>query len=167
LPFYLSKRQEEARPSSSETDKLQLFKDLTGNDWSDFECLEMDAEEKITEFNYENYLNMDLITDEVTESQDFKKYIRLLNFTSKTKYEAHEKAKKQFSAFMSETAGLTDKERRVLIHLMKNKHGNVAAGQEVTESIIDQTVDDSDLIEIAKTSETEQYNIKNRYRHQR
>lgn len=68
---------------------------------------------------------------------------------------------------MALTVGLTDSERRTLVHLMKNRKGNVIPGKEATEAIIDATVSTKDLVDIAKISETEHYNVKNRYRHQR
>lgn len=54
-----------------------------------------------------------------------------------------------------------------MIHLIKNRHGRVTAGQELTEVLMDQAVDPKPLEALAKLSETEHYNVKNRYRHQR
>ena len=89
LPFYMAKRKENPEPRPGQDDLFALFKDLTGNSWHDFNTVEMDTETKITEFDYENYLNPDLLKRVDTSSKEFKKAIRILNFHSKTAFELH------------------------------------------------------------------------------
>jgi hypothetical protein len=64
-----------------------LFKDLTGSSWYDDVYYQMDDEHKITEFDYENYIHPSLITPEVSESKEFKNFVRILNLFTKTRYE--------------------------------------------------------------------------------
>ena len=59
MPFYLHKRQELPEPKPGQPE-YELFKQLTGKTWDHFAGLEFDDEEKITEFNYENYINQEL-----------------------------------------------------------------------------------------------------------
>lgn len=88
LPFYLSKRVEYPAPKKGQKE-YDLFKKLTGNDWNKFEDLEFDKEEKITEFNYENYISKHAIKNIDTQSEDFKVLVKALNFQIKTAYEKH------------------------------------------------------------------------------
>ena len=46
-----------------------------------------DKEHKITEFDYENYIDKNALKGVDTESEDFKKMIKLMNIFTKTKYE--------------------------------------------------------------------------------
>ena len=49
--------------------------------------MDMDEETKITEFDYENYIDPVLLKDVDTNDPDFKNLIRALNFFSRTQYE--------------------------------------------------------------------------------
>ena len=89
LPFYMAKRNEAPRPSQGQDGQLNIFKELTGTDWNEHEFLEQDKETKITEFDYENYLNQDLLKNADTNSKEFKNLVRHLNYATKTRYEAH------------------------------------------------------------------------------
>ena len=93
--------------------------------------------------------------------------VKQLNFETKTKYETHLWAQDKFSTLMGGINNLNDSEKRAMIHLIKNRHGDCAAGQELSQALMDEAVDNSALEEIAKLSETEHFNVKNRYRHQR
>ena len=87
LPFYLAKRQEQPSPRIGQ-DSYELFKELTGEDWNADARMEYDPEEKITEFDYEKYLNPALIKNADTKSPEFQDLIKQLNFMNKTRYEA-------------------------------------------------------------------------------
>lgn len=89
LPFYMAKRNEAPGPKQGQDGQLNIFKELTGTDWNEFESLEQDKETKITEFDYENYLNPDLLKNADTNSKEFKNFVRHLNYATKTRYEAH------------------------------------------------------------------------------
>lgn len=68
---------------------MQIFKELTGLDWHADARIMIDDETKITEFDFEKYLNADLLKNVNTNTPEFKEFIHQLNFISKTKYEAH------------------------------------------------------------------------------
>lgn len=57
----MAKRQEAPSPSQGQDGQLNLFKEMTGAEWNAHNKVELDPETKITEFDYENYLNEDLL----------------------------------------------------------------------------------------------------------
>ena len=91
----MAKRAEAPQPRMGQTE-MQIFKELTGEDWHADARVGTDTETKITEFDYEKYLNSDLLKNVDTSTPEFKNFVRQLNFTSKTKYEALQEKKKQF-----------------------------------------------------------------------
>ena len=60
-----------------------------------------------------------------------------------------------------------EKEKRAFIHLVRNHNGNGRGSSEFTERAMDDAANDDMLIELSKRAEKEQYDIKNRYRHQK
>lgn len=88
LPFYLAKRSEKPEPRQGQAE-YDLFKELTGDDWFADSRVRFDSETKITEFDYENYLNPSLLKGVDTSTPEFKQFVRKLNFMSRTWYEAH------------------------------------------------------------------------------
>ena len=88
LPFYLAKRQDTPEPRRGQFE-YDLFKELTGKDWYDDTYVKYDQEHKITEFDYEKYLNPELLKNVDTTTDSFKELIKVLNYTTKTKYERH------------------------------------------------------------------------------
>lgn len=88
LPFHLAKRSEKPAPRRGQAE-YELFKELTGEDWHAFSDVDHDPETKITEFDYEKYLNASLMEGVDTNSSEFKDFVRKLNFMTKTRYEAH------------------------------------------------------------------------------
>lgn len=46
-------------------------------------------------------------------------------------------------------ANLSAEDKRTFIHLLNNKHGDVPIGEEVLEQVMDSSVDNSDLVELA------------------
>jgi len=107
LPFYLAKRQEDPEPRFGSTD-IELFKELTGRGWFENSKIVTDPEHKITEFDYEKYLNPTLLKDVDTQSDEFKTLIKQLNFNSRTRYEDLEEKKSNFRKLMPMLAGLTE-----------------------------------------------------------
>jgi len=167
LPFYLTKRQETPTPRAGQTE-IALFKELTGEDWHAHSRVNTDSETKITEFDYENYLNPALIKDMDTSSPEFKEFVHQLNFLTKTKYEAHQEKKNQFAKLQQVLAPLNAEEKRALIHLIKNKRTEGCVdGKELTSRLMDTIVDESFEKELAEISEAENFALKNRYKHQR
>ena len=112
---------------------MELFKELTGADWFAKDYVEFDKETKITEFDYENYLHPDLLSRIDTSTPEFKNLVKHLNFNTKTQYEKHKIAQEKFSKFMGLISCLNDEEKRAFIHLVKNRHGGCAPGEELTE----------------------------------
>ena len=56
LPFYLSKRGQLPEPRRGQQE-FNLFETLTGSSWYDDARVVVDNEHKITEFDYENYVD--------------------------------------------------------------------------------------------------------------
>jgi len=96
LPFYMAKRSEDPEPRLGQS-FFNLFKELTGEDWYSDARIAHDLETKITEFEFEKYLNPTLLKDVDTNSDEFKEIVRSLNYISKTRYEALQYKKKNFS----------------------------------------------------------------------
>ena len=59
-----------------------------------------DPEEKITEFNYENFIPKHLLATMDTDSSDFKRMIKQMNLTSPTQYEKHQQQQETFKQIM-------------------------------------------------------------------
>lgn len=86
LPWALAKRSELPTPKRGQSE-YNLFTELTGRDWNEDAHMREDREFKITEFDYENYLDPELLKNVDTKTESFKDFIRMLNFTTKTRYE--------------------------------------------------------------------------------
>lgn len=56
LPFYMMKRQEKPVPKKGQNE-YRLFEELYGVKWDSDKSLDHDAEEKITEFNFEKFIH--------------------------------------------------------------------------------------------------------------
>ena len=109
LPFYLAKRSEAPEPRRGQA-AFKLFEELSGESWYDDARTARDTEEKITEFDYEKFLNPELLKRCDTESEDFKQMVRQLNYLSKTRHETLQKKKQDFSALQEAMSGLNEQE---------------------------------------------------------
>lgn len=58
--------------------------------------MEKDHEKKITEFDFEKYLPNGFLDSVNKDDEDFKTFIRKLNFNSRTEYEKHLDNQKEF-----------------------------------------------------------------------
>lgn len=85
--------------------------------------------------------------------------VRALNLTTQTRYEALQQKKKEFAKLQSVLAGLNESEQRALIHLVKNKRSSD------DDQLLDSLVDEEPLRQLAELSEQSNYELKNRYRH--
>ena len=65
-----------------------------------FACFEC-SEEKIADFNFEKFIPKNVLKKVDTKSDSFKKYIKIANFNSKTKFEQHKENQENFSGMMS------------------------------------------------------------------
>jgi hypothetical protein len=86
LPFYLAKRAQLPEPRYGQWE-FELFKEMTGKSWYWDKNIKIDEEHKITEFDYENYIDPQCLPED-TDSEDFKQFIRTLSLCSRTEYEA-------------------------------------------------------------------------------
>lgn len=94
---------------------------MTGKSWYWDKRIVVDPEQKITEFDYENYIDPQMLPADV-ESEDFKKFIRLLNLSSRTEFEAFQDAKEEFKRLMPMLRGLTKDEQEAFLHKIRNNH---------------------------------------------
>jgi len=76
--------------------EMALFEEITGLKWDDDLGVELDPEEKITEFNYEKFLSPEELEGLDTNSAEFKKMIKIMNLKNKTKYEHLQECKDEF-----------------------------------------------------------------------
>jgi hypothetical protein len=95
LPFYMKKRQEVPEPRRGQFE-YELFEYIYGMRWHDDTLVSRDTEDKITEFNYEKFIPQDVLNTFDTDSEDFKLYVKMLNYTSKTNYEQLQANKEEF-----------------------------------------------------------------------
>jgi len=84
----MSKRSEKPSPKQGQKE-WDLFKEMYGVEWNYYDGLKFDPEEKITEFNYEKFIPKNVLDRIDTKSAEFKRYVKMQNLNSKTKYEQH------------------------------------------------------------------------------
>lgn len=154
LPFYLAKRQQLPEPRYGQHE-FELFKELTGRNWYDDARLLIDEEHKITEFDYENYLDAKLLPKDASKDPEFKKLIKVLNFFSKTEYEALQEAKESFKELMPLLRHLTKEEQQAFVHKVKNS--NRKHGDETTNSLLTDMTFNLMEEKLAKVSEEENF----------
>ncbi len=133
--------------------------------WYDDSTTVVDQEYKITEFDYENHIAPQLIPKDATESKEFKRLIRALNLLSQTKYEKLQANKEDFKQLMPLLRGLTPEEQEIFIHKLENSGRTL--GDDTTSLILDEMTQKNLEQRLAKLSEEENFNAKNRYRLQR
>ena len=95
LPFLLGRRHEKCSPKEGQKE-WDLFTELFGAKWDKYDHINFDTEEKITEFNYENYINKHILKQFDTKSEDFKNLLKSLNLSMNTEYEQHKKNQEKF-----------------------------------------------------------------------
>jgi len=157
LPFYLSKRQQLPEPRQGQSE-FELFQKLTGQNWYADARTIVDEEHKITEFDYENYIDKDLLPRQA--NPEFKRLIRVLNLFTHTQHEQLLENKEHFKEFMPILRNLSADEQETLIHKIRNSgrhYGN-------TDNILDEMTQQTIEKKLAAISEEENYNSKNRYR---
>lgn len=165
LPFYMIKRSEIPAPKRGQVE-WGMFKEIYGEDyWNDLDLLERDTEEKITEFNFEKFFPEGALDGVDIHGQEFKNKIKMMNLTMRTKYEQHKDNQEQFKQMMPALKGLTRDEMRALYHKLQNDSRRFGAEHE--DEIFDDMISGREEQRLAKLSEEENYQLKNRYRHQR
>lgn len=68
LPFYMTKRAELPTPKRGQKE-WDLFKDIYGVNYTHYDDLKFDPEEKITEFNYEKFIPQIVLKSMDTKSE--------------------------------------------------------------------------------------------------
>lgn len=86
LPIYMAKRAQAPEPKRGQAE-FDLFTNLTGQDFTEDIGVSLDKEKKITEFEFEKFLNPALLQRVNTGNTQFKQLIRSLNFSSQTNLE--------------------------------------------------------------------------------
>lgn len=118
----------------------------------------IDDEHKITEFDYENYFSKEALEGVDTKSAEFRMLVKALNFCSATEHEQLQNAKENFKEMMPVLRSLSKDEARTFMHKLRN-----TPRDPIVQSLMSKEVE----IKLAKLSEDENFNLKNRYRHQR
>ena len=135
LPFYLAKRSQLPEPRRGQHE-FELFSQLSGSNWySDARTL-IDNETKITEFDYENYFDPQLLPKDATNSKEFKRLIKVLNLFSLTQHEKLQESKESFKNLMPLLRGLSPLEQETFIHKIRNS--NRSLGDSVTGDLLDE-----------------------------
>ena len=167
LPFYLAKRTQLPEPRRGQKE-FELFTELTGQGYYDDAMVREDPETKITLFDFEKYLSPELLKNVDTDSQDFKTFVKLLNFSTRTEIERLEDNKEAFKQLMPVLSYLNEEEQRALIHyLQNNERSKQPAGRERDPELYDDIVSKDVEKKLAQISEEENYMLKNRYRFQK
>ena len=164
LPFLLAKRSALPEPRYGQKE-WSLFEKMYGRAWNAMDDVIFDEEEKITEYNYEEHIPKHLLKGIDTNSEDFKRAIKMANYNSKTKYEQHKADQKEFQKLMPTLASLDEEETEIFLHLIRNKGRDQSLSKQISLSLIDEACDDSEKAELARISEEENFALKARYKH--
>lgn len=134
----------------------EIFEEWAGKPWDYYDKLTFDPEEKITEFEYERFIPQQVLKTMDVNSPEFKNYIKMKNFTTKTKYERHQSFKKSFGPIMNLMSGLSEQEKVDFMHTIQNRP-KLWQG---LRDMVDKTLEK----ELSRLQEDESYLAKNRYR---
>ena len=140
---------------------------MYGTLYNEYDDLQFDPEEKITEFNYENYIPQPLLKQTDTKTESFKNMVKFMNLESKTAYEQHKANQEEFRQLMPIISTLTEEETEIFIHMMQNKNRNLDNSVRRSQLLIDNDCDDEYKKKLAKLSEEENFALKNRWMHQK
>jgi hypothetical protein len=155
LPFRMAKQNQGPAPKRGMW-QWDLFTELAGGkDWDHYRDLQYDDEEKITIYNYEKHLPASYLERVDTDSEEFKKEIKMMTLTSKTAYEAHSELKKNYRNLMNILSFLSEEEGKAFIHAIKSKERN---------DILDQIHGGKLEAMLAEISEKDNYLSRNPYR---
>lgn len=164
LPFLLHKRSENPEPKYGQKE-YDLFKKIYGKDWNHYQNVMFDPEEKITEFNYEKFINKHLLKNVDTSSQDFKDTIKQLNMESRTEMEQHEDNRDSFRKLMPILRTLDEEETDIFFHLINNKGRCENPATQRSNDLIDAACSNEAKEKLAKLSEEANFALKNTYLH--
>jgi hypothetical protein len=91
---------------------------MYGVDWNTYEGVNFDPEEKITEFNYEKFINKQILKSWDTNSDEFKMHIKKLNLSSRTQFEQHQDNQEEFKKLMPLLSNLDEEETEIFMHMI-------------------------------------------------
>ena len=155
LPFRMAKQTQGPAPKRGMW-QWDLFTELAGGrDWDHYRDLQYDDEEKITIYNYEKHLPASYLERVDTESEEFKKEIKMMTLTSKTAYEGHTELKKSYRKLMNILSFLSEDEGRAFIHAIQSKERN---------DVLDQIHGGNLEALLSEISEKDNYLARNPYR---
>ena len=166
LPFLMSKRAELPEPKKGQKE-WDIFYAMFGTEWDQHDAMIFDKEEKITEFNFENFIPKHLLSTMDTQSADFKNLVKSMNLYNKTKYEQHKQNQQDFKKLMPTLRSLNADETEILLHLLKNKNRTINESEQRTHELVDRACSNSQKEALAKLSEESNFAMKNRYKLQK
>jgi hypothetical protein len=134
LPLYMSKRVQTPEPKRGQS-QYELFANITGKTYNSDLFIDLDKQTKITEFDFEKYLNPALLQRVNSQNDTFKNFVRNVNFFTNTTYEQLQDDKTTYVKSTPILAHLTPREQRELLHLLSNGRGRSSEGQEEFEDI--------------------------------
>lgn len=137
----MSKRVQNPEPKRGQS-IYDLFTSITGKTFNSDLFIDLDKETKITEFDFEKYLNPALLQRVSSQNDIFKNFVRNTNFFTNTSYEQLQEDKKKFIKSTPVLAQLNPREQRELLHLIKNSRGRSGEGQEEFEDIYTYLIDE-------------------------
>lgn len=85
----------------------------------------IDAEHKITEFDFENYVDKQLLPQgQAAQSPEFKRLVHVLNLFSQTEHEKLQSDKEAFKELMPVLRSLNCCEQKALLHKIANSRND-------------------------------------------
>ena len=142
-----------------------MFEQMYGKPWNAYQGVVFDDQEKITEYNYEEFIPKHLLKGVDTNSADFKRQIKMANYHSKTDMEQHKANQEEFQKLMPTLATLDEEETEIFLHLIRSKGRDQSLSKQISLSLIDEACDDSEKAKLSKISEEENFALKARYKH--
>lgn len=95
LPFQNARLVEFPEPKRGQKE-WEFFTEIYGYEWDKFKDRVLDDEEKITEFNYEQHLPSHILKSLDTQNSEFKRFVKVFNFSNPTEIEQHKINQEQF-----------------------------------------------------------------------
>ena len=83
LPIYLAKRTQNPEPKRGQKE-FDFFTNFTGKEYTADWSVILDKENKITEFEFEKFLNLTLLKRVNAQKNEFLHFVRKQNFSSST-----------------------------------------------------------------------------------
>ena len=124
LPFFSKRRSQGPAPKRGMW-QYDLFTEIAGGkEWDHYSDMLYDPEEKMTIYNYEKHLPPSLLEKLDTQSEEFKKEIKLSTILSQTEYEKHMELKESFRKIMMILSRMNEDEGRAFIHKIQSKARN-------------------------------------------